>query len=241
MIFLIAALILAGIGGAAYLGYLATLPAGASVVEVPPTIAVDRGTVAQSVSAPGQLVAMREQILGFEVAGRLTQLNTRAGADVKAGDLLAQLSDSVYEYSLVAPFDGVIQEVRPIVGETLSAGAPVIQLLDAKALEARLTVTEEDYPLVEVGQRAQLYFDSQPDLIITGTVTAIAPLREAESDKPPLSSLRRARQHAGWLGPWYDGGQFDPDCRTSQCAAFAACANPANSEGPPRSRCGRMA
>jgi RND family efflux transporter MFP subunit len=85
---------------------------------------------------------------------------------------------------LLAPFDGVVQDVRAEEGDTLSAGAPLIQLTDLKALEARSTVTEEDYPLTQVGQSAQLYFDSQPDLVVTGTVTEIVPLRDASSTSP---------------------------------------------------------
>ncbi len=45
-------------------------------------------------------------------------------------------------------------------------------------------MTEEDYPLTRVGQTTQLFFDSQPDLVVTGTVTEIVPLRDASSTSP---------------------------------------------------------
>lgn len=172
------------IGGAGYLGYRASRPVEGAVIEAPPTIPVDRGDVVQSVSAPGQLVGMREQILSFDVAGRLSHLHTRAGDSVKAGTVLAELTDGTFTYPLIAPFDGVVQEVSAQLGEMMNAGDPVIQLLDPATLEARTTVTEEDYPLIQLGQPAELYFDAQPDLVVTGTVTTIVPLRDASSDSP---------------------------------------------------------
>jgi RND family efflux transporter MFP subunit len=349
------ALVVVLIGGAGYLGYRASQPANTTAVQAPNTITVDRGDVVQSVTAPGQLVGMREQMLSLSIAGRLSQVNVRAGDHVQASDVLAQLDDnalknalqtaqanlasaqaklaklkeppseaavaaaraqvvsaqSAYEAAvaknahapdqllvakaaldkatatlqeaqaaydgiawrdnapnspqaaalasatadyqsalgtynlavvdindsavkaaaqtlaqaqanlvqltappdaqdlamdgadvnkaqvavneaqdnlnqsrLVAPFDGVVQDVRAKEGDTLSAGASLVQLSDPKALEARSTVTEEDYPLTQVGQSAQLYFDSQPDLVVAGKVTEIVPLRDASSTSP---------------------------------------------------------
>lgn len=346
--------ILAVVGGAGYLGYRNSQSAG-RVVPPPPTISVDRGDVVQSVTAPGQLVGMRDQLLSLSIAGRLSKVNARAGDHVKAGDVLAQLDDSALKYALetaqanlasaqakvaklkeppsdtalaparaqvasaqsaydaavaknthagdqitvakaalekatitlqqaqgaydsvawrgdigmlpqsaalqqatidyqsalanynltaaeindsavkaaaqaltqaqsslvqltappdpqevaidqaevnkaqvavnaaqdnldqarlVAPFAGVVQDVRAKEGDTLSAGAPLVQLSDPQALEARSTITEEDYPLARVGQKAELYFDSQPDVVVTGTVTEIVPLRDASSTSP---------------------------------------------------------
>ncbi len=348
-------LILAVIGGAGYFGYHAAQPANNAAVQAPPTIAVARGDVTQSVTAPGQLVGTRERMLSLSIAGRLSKINVRAGDSVKAGDVLAQLDDSALRYALqtaqatlasaqaklnklkeppsdvavaaaraqvasaqsaydaavaknahagdqitvakaalekanvtlqqaqsaydlvswrsdigmltqsatlqkatidyqsalasynlaaaeindsavraaaqvlaqaqsnlvqltappnahdiamdqadvdaaqvavnqaqdnlnraklVDPFDGVVQDVRAKEGDTVSAGAPLVQLSDLKALEARSTVTEEDYPLTRVGQTAQLFFDSQPDLVVTGKVTEIVPLRDASSTSP---------------------------------------------------------
>ncbi|MBI5034522.1 MAG: efflux RND transporter periplasmic adaptor subunit [Chloroflexi bacterium] len=343
------------VGGAGYLGYRASRPNASAAVQAPPTIAVTRGDVVQSVDAPGQLVGMRDRTLSLSTSGRLSKLNVRAGDHVHVGDVLAQLDDSAFRYALqtaqanlasaqaklaklkeppsvttvaaaqaqvasaqsaydaavaknvhagdqiivakaaldkatvalqqaqsvydavswrsdigmlpqstalqqatidyrsalanynltatgindsavkaaaqtlaqaqssllqltappdphdlatnqadvdkaqvlvhqaqdnldqsklVAPFDGVVQAVRANAGDTLTAGAPLIQLSDSKALEARSTVTEEDYPLIKVGQVVQLYFDSQPELGVTGKVMEIVPLREASSSSP---------------------------------------------------------
>ncbi len=89
-----AVLILAVIGGAGYLGYRASQLTNRGVVQAPPTISVERGDVAQSVTTPGQLVGMRERMLSPGVAGRPSKINVRAGDHVKAGQVLAELDSS---------------------------------------------------------------------------------------------------------------------------------------------------
>lgn len=106
-------------------------------------------------------------------------------ADVnKAQVAVNEAQDNLNQSKLVAPFDGVVQDVRAKEGDTVSAGAALVQLSDPKALEARSTVTEEDYPLTQVGQAATLYFDSQPALTVNGKVTEIVPLRDSSSTSP---------------------------------------------------------
>lgn len=343
------------VGGAGYLGFYSTQSNQNLAPQAPPTVAVTRGDVQQSVTAPGTLVGAREQVLSMAVGGRLAQFNVRAGDSVKAGAILAQLDTTNLEFTLqiaqanltsaqaqlnklqappsdtdvaaarakvtsaqsayeaavaknnhlndqiivaranldkatvtlqakqaaydrvawrsdvgmmpqstelqqatidyqsalanynlvtadindsavksaaqalaqaradlatltappspqdiaqqqaaidsaqiavrqaqanldaaklVAPFDGVVQEVQVSAGDTVNAGAPLVQLSDPNALEARTTVSEEDYPLTKVGQTAQLYFDAQPDLIITGKISEIVPLRDSASSSP---------------------------------------------------------
>jgi len=78
------------IATAGYLGFKSSLPK--REVETPKTVAVSRGDVRQAVSAPGQLVGMRQEKLRMGVEGRLASVNIRAGDSVKKGTLLASLS-----------------------------------------------------------------------------------------------------------------------------------------------------
>ena len=82
-----------------------------------------------------------------------------------------------------APFDGVIFEVSAQVGQTYQAETSLFVIGDPKALEVIANVTEEDYPLLVVGQSVEVYFDARPEVTVTGKVERIIPKR-IEGDRP---------------------------------------------------------
>jgi RND family efflux transporter MFP subunit len=85
---------------------------------------------------------------------------------------------------LRAPFDGVVVGVNAAPGDQVSAGMKLVTLLDPVAVEARVTVIEEDLPLIEAGQAVEVFFDARPDAAVTGHVARIVPQREPASDRP---------------------------------------------------------
>jgi multidrug efflux pump subunit AcrA (membrane-fusion protein) len=82
-----------------------------------------------------------------------------------------------------APFDGVVFDVSAQVGETYTAESTLFTVGDPKALEVVANVTEEDYPLLAVGQEVEIYFDARPDVTAQGKVERIIPKR-IEGDRP---------------------------------------------------------
>lgn len=84
-------LILMLIGVAGYSGYTRAQALDASATTAPPTVAVTRGDVRQSMVAPGVLVGSHENVLGFAVAGQVVSVDVRAGERVIAGQALAQV------------------------------------------------------------------------------------------------------------------------------------------------------
>jgi HlyD family secretion protein len=80
------------IAGAGYLGVQSGQAEAETTPQAPTTVAVTRGDVQQTVTAPGQLVNLREALLGFETSGQLAEVNVRPGDQVKAGQVLAQLN-----------------------------------------------------------------------------------------------------------------------------------------------------
>jgi HlyD family secretion protein len=84
---------------------------------------------------------------------------------------------------LKAPISGVVLGVDAASGDPLSANAPLFTLYDPKSVEIAVTVTEEDFPYVNVGQAVQLFFDALPDAEVNGTVSRILPHR-APGDNP---------------------------------------------------------
>jgi multidrug efflux pump subunit AcrA (membrane-fusion protein) len=82
-----------------------------------------------------------------------------------------------------APFNGIVFAVDAQIGETYQAETTLFTVGDPKALEVVANVTEEDYPLLSVGQTVEIYFDAQPDANVQGKVERIIPQR-IEGDHP---------------------------------------------------------
>lgn len=93
-------LVTAVIATAAYLGY----QQAQTTVDTPPpapiTVAVTNGDVQKTVTAPGHLVGLREQVLGMDVDGQLVELTVRPGSVVQAGDIIARLDAAPYKQAL---------------------------------------------------------------------------------------------------------------------------------------------
>ena len=82
-----------------------------------------------------------------------------------------------------APFDGIVFEVSVEAGQTYPVEETLFTIGDPKALEVVANITEEDYPIVSVGQRAEVYFDARPEVTVKGKVERIIPKR-IEGDSP---------------------------------------------------------
>lgn len=84
---------------------------------------------------------------------------------------------------IIAPFDGVVFAVHAESGATYQAESVLFTIGDPEALEVKANVTEEDYPLLGVGQKVEIYFDARPDVTVQGKVERIIPQR-IEGDRP---------------------------------------------------------
>ncbi len=93
----------------------------------------------------------------------------------------AEAQDDLANLTLKAPFDGIIIDVKASVGDEITPSTNVMTLSDPKALEARVTVVEEDYALIRPGLPVQLYFDAQPGAEVTGRVARVVPNRTSDS------------------------------------------------------------
>jgi RND family efflux transporter MFP subunit len=82
-----------------------------------------------------------------------------------------------------APFNGIVFAVSADAGQTYQAEANLFTIGDPKALEVIANITEEDYPIVSVGQNAEVYFDARPEVTVKGKVERIIPKR-IEGDHP---------------------------------------------------------
>ena len=98
---------------------------------------------------------------------------------------VAQAQTSVREAELAvdksvleAPFDGIVAAVDATVGEQVSAGLPIVTLIDPSLFHVTIAVDELDVAQLASGQTARLTFDALPDTVITGTVRHVAEAAE---------------------------------------------------------------
>jgi membrane fusion protein (multidrug efflux system) len=96
-----------------------------------------------------------------------------------------------YDHSIIrAPISGTATQVDNIqLGRFVSAGAPVLSVIDDKAPWVDANPKETDITYLRVGQKATLEVDSFPDRTFTGTVIAVSPGTGAQfSILPPQNA-----------------------------------------------------
>ncbi|HRY63000.1 MAG TPA: efflux RND transporter periplasmic adaptor subunit [Patescibacteria group bacterium] len=95
-------------------------------------------------------------------------------------DALASAQETLADYSVRAPFNGVIADVSAKKGDTLSSGSTVAMIITKDSI-AEITLNEVDVAKVKVGQKANLTFDALEDLTIAGSVAEVDTIGTASS------------------------------------------------------------
>jgi RND family efflux transporter MFP subunit len=83
-----------------------------------------------------------------------------------------QKQEALGDYSVYAPFDGIVASVDAKVGGQGSSGAAVATLI-TKSQVAEISLNEVDAAKVKAGQKATLTFDAIDGLTLTGTVAEV--------------------------------------------------------------------
>ena len=81
-----------------------------------------------------------------------------------------QLADT----SIVAPFDGVVQEKRASVGEYLAASIPVVVIVRVDPLRLRAEVPERDATSIRTGQQVRVTVEGNTN-VYTGQIMRLSP------------------------------------------------------------------
>ncbi|HEY5505973.1 MAG TPA: efflux RND transporter periplasmic adaptor subunit, partial [Coriobacteriia bacterium] len=108
-----------------------------------------------------------------------------------ANDALDQAEGNADERTVTAPVGGVITVLNAQNGQSLSGNSSgssgssaanagstsnsAVEISDLSTLRARVQINEVDLVNVKVGMAAAVTFDALPDLIASGTISAIAP------------------------------------------------------------------
>ncbi len=125
-------------------------------------------------AAKAQVAAAQAQLDALKAGTREQQL---AAAQAQVAVAQAQVQASEVQLSkivLSAPTDGVILTRSIEQGEMASPGATLFLIGRLDTLEVTVYLPEEQYALVNLGEKAQVKVDAYPGRDFTGTVTHIA-------------------------------------------------------------------
>ncbi len=124
-----------------------------------------------------------------ELSTMNTNLNWYIGhpseADIAAADSALEVAQAKFDMAkavldnltITAPIGGIILESAAQTGVTFDAETILFKIGDPKALEVKINITEEDFPLIALGQEVKLFFDARSDVTVTGRVARIIPKR----------------------------------------------------------------
>ena len=115
-------------------------------------------------------------VTGKAITGeRLRNAEIRAGLEAARVSLeKAKLERE--KATIVAPFDGVIDEIKVSLGERLSTSQEIGRIVDPNHLRIEASVLEHDLPLIKIGGQALVTAAAAPDQPVTGRITAILPI-----------------------------------------------------------------
>lgn len=117
---------------------------------------------------------------GFATTAALEKAESDvAAARANAQGLSAQTDSArsaLRDAALLAPFDGIVAARAIEPGETVSANAQLMTLVDTTVLEAEVLVSTRDITRLAIGQTAELAVDGLDGQTIVGTVDRIAPV-----------------------------------------------------------------
>ncbi len=136
------------IGGAGFLGQRSAAADEQAQPTPPATIPVTRGEVAQTISAPGELVASQVVRLGMGADGPLAEIMVKPGDAVSAGQILARLGNRMALAAQVTNAQQGVLEARQARQELLDQ-APSM----AATARQRLVAAAQE---LDAAQRARL-------------------------------------------------------------------------------------
>lgn len=143
-------------------------------------IALDKlkkGPEARDIASAQEKVQEREQALAdlkkgpdaIDLASAQNTVDQRQFSLESARDQLAEAQESLNDYSIRSPFDGVIVKRSARLLDTVSPSTAIVILATHRKI-AQISLNEIDISKVKLGQKATLKFDAIDGLTMTGEV-----------------------------------------------------------------------
>lgn len=121
------------------------------------------------------------------VAGARVERIAQAEARVAAAEQNAlRLEDMLRKHTIVAPFAGYIVSEGTEIGEWVSSGQAVADVVELDVVEVRVLVVEDDIAALRLGAEARVEIPALPGGAMTGVVVKIVPQADLRSRSFPV-------------------------------------------------------
>lgn len=104
-----------------------------------------------------------------------SQLDTAKAKYAGAKALLAKARELAGDYSVIAPWDGIVSKVLVKDGDFVAPRAPLVEIYDPRSLVIRLAVPEAQVTEVRQGTPATVHLDAYPGKTFEGKVSLVYP------------------------------------------------------------------
>jgi len=144
-------------------------------------------TIGRSGAAAAQVTAMAESVKEQEAELNRTKILVQSGAipgsqlDTArakyegARALMAKARESAGDYSVAAPWDGVVSKVLVKDGDFVAPRAPLVEMYDPNSLVIRLAIPEAQSTLVLKGMPVKVQMDAYPGKTFEGKISLVYP------------------------------------------------------------------
>ncbi len=132
----------------------------------------------------------------------LAEFNAWKGRFEKLGADIDRLKTNIEKATIRSPLNGHVVSEQTEVGEWVSEGGPVAEIVTLDPLKVNVDVPERYYRSLRIGSQAQIDFKSLPNIKIQGRITAIIPQADVDARTYPVKVRirnRRARIGVGML------------------------------------------
>ncbi|PWT95383.1 MAG: hypothetical protein C5B55_01375 [Blastocatellia bacterium] len=131
---------------------------------------VAKANLANVAMRSSQSLAIRQQIIQSQ-----SDIASAEAETEKARARLKEAQANRNDLQIIAPFDGTITTRSAEPGEVVTAGTPVVTIVNLNTVYLRGFIPEGEIGKVRTGQTARVYLDSAPNKALEATVIRIDP------------------------------------------------------------------
>jgi RND family efflux transporter MFP subunit len=166
------------------------------------------GSIENSVSVSGDVLAAQQVAIYPQTGGRITELRFRVGDRIWRGDVVAWIDPSrpgeVYAASPVtSTITGTVLQAPFSVGDTVGTSSAIYAVGDLSSIVVETFIPERFSPSTRLGLQASAYFEALPGENFPMTVSEISPVLD-----PVSRTLRIRLRFQGVLDPRIRAGMY---------------------------------